>query len=770
MLAACSKTPTGAGDASGLLRLDVVATAPEPRARDVVTVAKLAWPEDPALVAVEGAELLRIPADSANPEPRVRLVADGKAEFRVRLRGRFDPGTFDQLVITASAPHDAYVRAVLRRNGEVILGSLQRARIAPRTADQPSTRAVLDFPFSRRLEPPPDELELVFDNVQSAITLGSLELCSQPIWAFLPAAEDGFAMVDLEGDARLSVGLSTERTLETELLVPQGAILRFSAAIPAALRLVAARPVLRVEIVGERGRPAVQRVPLDTDPTRRASWQSVSLPLESFRGEHVRIVYALEVGEPREAACALTRPRIALPKRTAKTVLLVTSDTHRADAIGALGALGTAASSSVIQTPALDALAARGVLFEDCFSSTNVTIPSHASIMTATSPRDSGVLDNYTRLGARARTLAEAFQDAGFVTFAVVSAPHLSDAGSGLGQGFDRLSAPTESNKRPSAKSIAQLDAWIGEAEGQDLFLWLHLFDAHTPYAPPEEFERLYWPASRDPRDPALPEPVVPDAYRVNLPDGVRDLEWLDARYRGEVSYLDRELGRLFARPRIASGIVAVTADHGESLGEHGIFWEHAGLYPQTIHVPLILAWPSAGAGTRVKQPVFQLDLAQTLLHLAGVADPSVPGRDLLAVRENAPEPRFTISSNAERASVTRDDWHLIFSLRNYLVTDGSKTRTAPKHHVELFDLARDPACLHELAKEELARAKELRRLLCAWLASATPRNWGARANDDPEMAQHLAQLGYTSTAGATTVPAVDPDCACAECAPFRER
>jgi arylsulfatase A-like enzyme len=745
----------------------VYPTAPEPRARDIVTVGKLSWPEDPALVQAEGAQVSWIAPDASNAEPRLRVGIEERdagsgGELTVRLRGKFDLGSFNKLVITASSGHDCYVHCLIRTRGLPFVGSANRARVTPREIGRPTTRAVLDLPGGRRMREAPDELELIFDNVHGPFTLGSIELCKQPVWAWLPAAESGFGMVDLEGDARSSVGLSSERTLETEVSVPYSATLRLSAVLPRALRRPWVQPILRVEVQGEHGRPLVQQLVLDTDPELSPKWQELSIPLESFGGQKVRIVYALNfAAERQEAACAMTRPRIAIAKRDPKTVLLITSDTHRADFVGA------AASVATIKTPAIDALAKRGVLFEDCWSSTNVTIPSHVAIMTATSPRDSGVLDNYTPLSHEARTLAEAFQDAGFVTYAVVSAPHLSDAGSGLGQGFDRMSAPTDTNKRRSQASIDQMRSWIDEAEGQDLFLWLHVFDAHTPYAPPEEFERLYWPAGRDAYDKNLPEPAVPQTFRINLPEGVRDLDLLSARYSGEVSYLDHGLAALFEVPRVKAGVIALTADHGESLGEHGIYWEHAGLYPQTIHVPLILAWPAAPAGTRVKTPVFQLDLAQTLLGLAGVVDAGIPGSDLLAGRDRSGEPRFTISSGAERASVTKDNWHLIISLRKYLVTVGAEQQVFPKHHAELFDLAKDPACEHDLAHEEVTRATELRRILCAWLSSATPRGWAGRENGGPEMAQHLAQLGYTAPAGTSSINKIDIDCTCAECAPF---
>ena len=134
--------------------------------------------------------------------------------------------------------------------------------------------------------------------------------------------------------------------------------------------------------------------------------------------------------------------------------------------------------------------------------------------------------------------------------------------------------------------TLAALWPALDDAAGKPLFLWLHLFDAHTPYAPPAPFDRAYYPKEKDPFAAELPAPDLdPRLFPTNMP-GLKDLEYPASQYRGEVSYLDAELARLFAVPRIARGIVAFTADHGESFGAHGVWWEHAELYPETIHVP----------------------------------------------------------------------------------------------------------------------------------------------------------------------------------------
>ncbi len=129
--------------------------------------------------------------------------------------------------------------------------------------------------------------------------------------------------------------------------------------------------------------------------------------------------------------------------------------------------------------------------------------------------------------------------------------------------------------------------------------------------------------------------------------------------------------------------------------------------------------------------------------------------------------PRFTISCDADRAGVTKDRWHLIVSLRGYLAADGAEMKAMPEHHFELFDLATGPNCEHDLALEERERTWKMRHLLCAWLAGARPKTWCDLGNRNSEMEAHLAQLGYAAPSQASAIPRIDPNCNCAECAPF---
>ena len=210
------------------------------------------------------------------------------------------------------------------------------------------------------------------------------------------------------------------------------------------------------------------------------------------------------------------------------------------------------------------------------------------------------------------------------------------------------------------------------------------------------------------------------------------------------------------------AGVAAVTADHGEVLGRHDIWWRHKDLYPDTLHVPLILAWPGAPAGARVAAPVELLDLGRTLLDRVGLTDVRFPGRDLGELAEGAAtasRPRFSIATGWRSAAVSVDGWHLILHLRD-------------SHRVELFERATDRYCERDLADTEVERARALRALLVEWLGDAG-EGWTGVQGADPAMLERLAELGYSDQlepGGPGGAGAPDPDCACDWCGRFGPR
>jgi choline-sulfatase len=284
----------------------------------------------------------------------------------------------------------------------------------------------------------------------------------------------------------------------------------------------------------------------------------------------------------------------------AQNAILITLDTTRADALGCYG-------GQPDLTPALDRLAAEGIRFTNARTVAPLTLPAHASMLTGLYPPRHSLRDNGLRaLPQAASTLAERCREAGMQTAAFVSAVVL-DRAFGLDQGFEVYDQParprqqTEGHfgERPAGETVAAALAWFAARDPErPFFLWVHLYDPHVPYRPPAEFLQR---AKGDP-------------------------------YRGEIAYADREIGRLLEALR-ASGVlkesvVVVTADHGESLGEHGEPTHGAYCYDATLRVPLIVREPHhssgssrARAGEVDERLASVVDIAPTLLgalHLPG--------------------------------------------------------------------------------------------------------------------------------------------------------
>ncbi|HEX5759512.1 MAG TPA: sulfatase-like hydrolase/transferase [Thermoanaerobaculia bacterium] len=395
-------------------------------------------------------------------------------------------------------------------------------------------------------------------------------------------------------------------------------------------------------------------------------------------------------------------------------VVLVTLDTLRHDALGFAG-------NARVETPVLDALAASGRVFPETHAHNVVTLPSHTNILTGLYPHQHGVRDNsgFT-LSARFPTLATLLQGAGYATAAFVGAFPL-DARFGLGRGFevydDRYpeeSAPTAFviAERPGDQVVAPALAWWRANAGKKRFLWVHLYDPHAPYAPPEPF------ASRYAAEPYLGEVAATDAFLAPLL-------------------------RPFLDGAESPALVAVTADHGEALGDHGELTHGLFAYEATLKVPLVL-W---GAGVEPgvdRRPAGHVDLLPTLLAAVGVEAPAdLPGSSLLAPPA-AGERRLYFEA---LSPYLNRGWA---PLRGVL---GGKEKLIELPLPELYDLAADPA-------ERDNRFDRERRTFRA-LRAALPREavWPPRPGTiSADAAARLRSLGYVagSPGGRTRFTAED--------------
>jgi tetratricopeptide (TPR) repeat protein len=401
-------------------------------------------------------------------------------------------------------------------------------------------------------------------------------------------------------------------------------------------------------------------------------------------------------------------PTGASPPLARANVLLITIDTLRADRVGAYG--GPAGV-----TPTLDRLASEGLRFETTYTHVPLTLPSHAALMTGAYPHVNGVRDNGSfRFDGKRPTLANTLKAAGYHTAAFVGS-FVLDARFGLNAGFDLYD--DRYGSRPSGADLSQVERtadavlapalrWIAAIE-TPWFAWVHLYDPHEPYAPPEPFR------SRFASDP----------------------------YAGEIAFADARLGaaldELTGRGRLTNTLVIVAADHGESLGEHeerthGLFG-----YDATLRVPLILWATDVLRPGVVRGPAQLVDVMPTVLELIGAPGEVASGRSLWPfARDGRPVTDAGVYFEALNASLTRH-WAPLTGV----VAGGLKFIDLPIP--ELYDLAADPAERTNLYGERKDAAAQLARRLADIRAGGLPPTPAAV---DRETELRLRSLGYVST------------------------
>ena len=492
----------------------------------------------------------------------------------------------------------------------------------------------------------------------------------------------------------------------------------------------------------------------------RKGWQHASVDLTSFAGRSVPVRFELEAPNDRPVICALGNVELTLPDESPPSVVVVTSDTHRADYLGTLGMVE-------VDTPVLDQLAGEGLLFEDAWSTTNVTSPSHVALMTGAHPRDSRVIANTGHLADEAPTLAEAYAAEGWTTMGVVSVRHLGPRGIGLGQGFDRMCDPVNL-PWDAEDALDEFQRFMDEVEGRPLFAWLHLFDAHDPYAPPAAFDKRYYPKDKNPYDPSLPGTGWEKGTFPFHLTPVRDPLFPEAQYRAEIAYLDTQLERLFSDPRLRAGWFVFTSDHGEVLETQGSWYNHSSMFPATLQVPLVLTGPDVPAGVRSKAMVEQSDVGRTLLDLSGLGGVEFPGRNLLLAHEeeDTPRTRFGLSAGGFTASMTDGRWYANLSLK---ANKSMMPRERETHEFELYDLEADPRCSTPVQEQHPEVARRLRSEIVEWLEAASPSGFASHAPISAEELASLTALGYASDMPEVGAQRwINAECPCPQCERWR--
>ncbi|PYQ25870.1 MAG: hypothetical protein DMF81_01145 [Acidobacteria bacterium] len=392
------------------------------------------------------------------------------------------------------------------------------------------------------------------------------------------------------------------------------------------------------------------------------------------------------------------------------SVLLITVDTLRADALGAYG-------NASAPTPWMDRLAAGGVRFTRAHAHNVVTLPSHSNILSGRPPFSHGVRDNAGfRFPRGTDTLATILGRHGYRTAAFVSAFTL-DSRFGLDAGFDVYDdgfaegdrAPAfVLPERPGAQTVAAARAWLAAGGPAPYFGWVHIYDPHAPYRPPEPF------ASRFPADAYLGEVAAADAAVGAL------------------------VGDLLAEGRSGRTLVVLTGDHGESLGEHGEKTHGIFAYEATLHIPLLLFAPRLLAPRVVEDEVGHVDLVPTVLDALDLPPaPGLPGRSLLPLATGRSSGAAATYFEALSGQTTRG-WAPLHGV----ALGGWKYVDLPLP--ELYDLGADPREERNLAA---SRPAELERLRASLSTFRRQDRGPTRSGEDPDVRERLRALGYVSGA-----------------------
>jgi len=429
-----------------------------------------------------------------------------------------------------------------------------------------------------------------------------------------------------------------------------------------------------------------------------------------------------------------TPPEGLLPEAAEFNVLLITIDTLRADRLGCYG-------YQKIETPRIDNFAQEGVLLENNIADVPLTLPSHASILTGTyvlyhNVRDNG---NYI-LRKEYLTIAEILKECGYATSAFVSA-FVVDSRFGLDQGFDyyydfdeeildeEKALALSEIQRIGEETNREFFDWLSKNYRNRFFTWLHLYDPHDPYTPPEPYRTRY----------------------------------SHSLYDGEVAYIDMLMGEIISRLKafgiLDDTLIIFASDHGEALGEHNEETHQYFIYDSVMHVPLIFRLPGTlPQGKVIKEQTRNIDIVPTILSLLNIdlkKYPELQGVDLLPLLKGEVSNLQLEAYSETKIPQFRFGWSDLASIRY----EGWKYIRAPRP--ELYDVAADPGELNNLIEQHQDKADEFQKRL-----ELLVKNYSAEASDevkpqrlDAESAAKLQSLGYLTgtTSKQSALSNIDP-------------
>ena len=486
----------------------------------------------------------------------------------------------------------------------------------------------------------------------------------------------------------------------------------------------------------------------------RDAWSDHRISLNSLTGEVVRVRFR----NAGSAELALSDVRIVKKAgepiaidKPARNVIVLLIDTLRASKLSIYN------PKTRVKTPALDAFAAEGTIFERSQTPENWTKPAVASVLTSLHPATHNTKEDASKLPRSALMLSEVYQKAGFETGSFIANGYVSNA-FGFDQGWDHYTNYIRERRNTNASNVfGEAASWIEKNKDKRFFAYIQTIDPHVPYDPPDEFLKIYDPEPyngqvRNRRTHLMLDGVKKNPKKYSFTK--RDEERIEALHDGEISYHDEHFGRFLAKLRELGleddTVIVITSDHGEEFQEHGSWGHGHSVYQELLAVPLLFRWPGVvPAGARVGPVVSTMDIGPTVLEATGVPIPKeFEGHSLMGfMRGDWPMgPYVAFSDFLDHRRVIRGgDWKLIVR--------GNLSQV-------IFDLQSDPWEKKELDGRANPIAQRYLRTLHGqflgaqdrgkWLTAATGPSNEKRLTKEkqemtPELCRQLVALGYIS-------------------------
>jgi arylsulfatase A-like enzyme len=398
-------------------------------------------------------------------------------------------------------------------------------------------------------------------------------------------------------------------------------------------------------------------------------------------------------------------------------VIFISMDTLRADRLGCLG-------NERNLTPNLDRIAREGALFTRAFASDIPTQPAHTAIFTGRYGVKTGIVSHFhpeAQLDLSVPWLPSLFQSMGYATGAV---DHLFAMKDWFVRGYTDYMPPPGRSRAPASVILDLGRPWLQAHHGDDFFLFLHFWDAHIPYVPPQPYKDRYTRSSGVRRDALVgdwlrsrPSYALFERNHYRHLDAIPNLDYIADLYDAEVAYLDHEIGRLFSHLGdlgvLENTLVVLFGDHGENMTEHDAWFDHAGLYDSVTQVPLIIWAPGTVPACEVSSLISMVDIKPTVLELLSLSpDLGMDGRSLVGLMRGQAENHRDVVYLSEctwqaKRGVRTDEWKYI-----RCIDPGIYPRTEP----ELYHVLDDPTEQENLATQFPEIAAEMDTLLSSWL------------------------------------------------------